>query len=112
MSTYDENRWLNVLLPVAQSHAQAVVYHEFVTLLNPKFRGPNWKWENFETFVVRQAEVTAYQSFSDKDWNEFEALILATAKRTARIWAKTVLKDSGLMEWWPNPLNLNSEKGL
>ncbi len=106
MSMYDENRWLNVLLPVAQSHAQAVVYHEFVTLLNPKFRGPNWKWENFETFAVRQAEVTAYQSFSEKDWNEFEKEIVDSVKRTASIWAKMVMQDSGLLEWWPNPLGV------
>lgn len=102
----DENRWLNVLLPIAQSHAQAVVYHEFVTLLNPKFRGPNWKWENFEAFAVRQAEVTAYQSFSDKDWKEFEKEIVDNVKRTACIWAKMVMQDSGLLEWWPNPLGV------
>ena len=107
----DENRWLNVLLPVAQSHAQAVVYHEFVAFLNPRFRGASWKWENFETFAVRQAEVTAYQSFSDNDWNEFEALILAAAKSTARIFAREVLRTSGILEWWPNPEKVGETHG-
>ena len=103
MSPESEDRWLNTLLPIAQGHAQSVVYHEFVTLLNPKYRGKNWNWENFEEFAVRHAEVTAYQSFSDSDWNKYENYIRETARRTARIWARTVMQDSGLMDWWPNP---------
>ena len=39
-----EKRWLNKILPAVQAYSHAVVYSELVTFLNPKYRGPNFRY--------------------------------------------------------------------
>lgn len=98
----NEDRWLNQILPRVQDHSRAVAYDTFVNFLNPKYRGPNWKWSFFREYTIRQVKISVYQSFSDEEWGIFESQILETAEHNARFWAEEILKDSGILEWWPN----------
>lgn len=38
---------------IAENVGNAVAYHNFVMMLNPKFRGKNFKWEDLENFSAR-----------------------------------------------------------
>lgn len=84
----------------AQAHANAVVMHEFITGMNPKFRGPNWKWQDFKKSAVKMALATAYQSFSDGEWAAWEGDINDAVGESAKHMADEVLKTSGVLDWW------------
>ena len=103
MDAKDEIRWLNEILPRVQEHARCIVYDQFIMLLNPKFRGPTWKWEDFETSAVMLAKVSIFQLLAEGDYSAFKPKIQEAAIHTARHYARLVLKDSGIVEWWPNP---------
>jgi hypothetical protein len=103
-----EVAFLNKILPRAQAHGEAVANHEFVVMLNPKYRGVNFKWENFSASVVQSAEVTCWQSFTDREWEQWEKEIVEAAGKSAKYAAKRILDESGLLEWWPDPTRIPS----
>ena len=63
--------------------------HFFATFLNPKYRGPNFKWVDFESIVLNYLEIYCYE-FKSKEEQDF--LI-----KTASIICKKTLKNSGLL---------------
>ncbi len=87
----------------AQDVGNAVATHLFVTMLNPKYRGPKFTWTKFEDMAARQAESHAGLSFSSRIWNRYKSLIIESACHSARLTAKRLLKDSGVLEWLPLP---------
>lgn len=97
-----EVTFLNKILPRAQAIGEAVANHQFVTMLNPKYRGEGFKWEEFVPFAVRRAEVSCWQPFTDAEWERWEE-IKAAACKSAEYAAKRLLDESGLLEWWPDP---------
>lgn len=100
--TIPQSYW-DKILPKAQALGEAVANHEFVVMLNPKYRGPNWTWDKFVPRCVGQAEVTAWQSFTDREWKRWEKEIVGAAVNAAEHAAKRILEESGLLEWWPDP---------
>ena len=100
--TIPQSYW-DKILPKAQALGEAVANHEFVVMLNPKYRGPNWTWDKFVPRCVGQAEVTAWQSFTDREWKRWEKEIVEAAVNAAEHAAKRILEESGLLEWWPDP---------
>ncbi len=106
-----EETFLKKILPKAQAFGEAVAYHEFAVMLNPKYRGPNFKWEGFVQFAVRRAEVSCWQSFSDAEWKRWEKEIKAAAGNSAKYAAERTMNDSGVLEWWPDPTRAPSPGG-
>lgn len=98
-----EVTFLNKILPRAQAIGEAVAYGQFTFMLNPKYRGDGFKWENFVPFAVRWAEVTCWQSFTDAEWKRWEKEIKEAAGKSAKYAAERILDESGLLEWWPDP---------
>jgi len=95
--------YLDKILPRAQAHGVWVAHHEFVTMLNPLYRGPNWTWDKFVPRCVGQAEVTVWSSFSARDFKKWEKEITEAAGKSAKWSAEEILRDSGLLQWWPDP---------
>jgi len=95
--------YLDKILPRAQAHGVWVAHHEFVTMLNPLYRGPNWTWDKFVPRCVGQAEVTVWQAFTDAEWKRWEKEIVEATGKSAEYAAKRILEESGLLEWWPDP---------
>lgn len=87
----------------AQAHGEAVAHHEFAVMLNPKYRGGDFKWEGFVPFAVRWAQVSVWQGFTDREWNKWESELKDAAGLSAKYAAERLLKDSGILEWWPDP---------
>jgi len=100
MKRDSETRWLTKILPVVQAYSQAVAYNEFVTFLNPKYRGQNFSWVRFVDICERTAEISAYSCFSVRDWNKYQDRITEHAKRYVRLHAQEALERSGILEWW------------
>ena len=98
-----ELAFLTKILPRAQAAGEATAYHHFVTMLNPKYRGPNFKWDGFVLYAVGWAEASCWQSFSDAEWKRWKKDIVEAARTSAEYAAKRILKASGLLEWWPDP---------
>ena len=98
-----ELTFLNKILPRAQLYGEAAAHHEFVVMLNPKYRGSNFKWEGFVALAVQRAEVSCWQSFTDREWKRWEKDIVEAAGKSAKHTAERLLKESGLLEWWPDP---------
>lgn len=106
-----EVTFLKKILPRAQAIGESVAYHEFVVILNPKYRGDNFKWEGFVAFAVRSAEVSCWQPFTDAEWKRWGKEIKAAAGNSAKYAAERIMKDSGLLEWWPDPTRAPSPGG-
>ena len=100
--TIPQSYW-DKILPRAQAHGVAVANSWFAVMLNPKYRGPNWTWDKFVPRCVGQAEVTAWHSFTDREWKRWEKEIVEAAVNAAEHAAKRILEESGLLEWWPDP---------
>jgi hypothetical protein len=94
--------YIEKILPRVKQHADAVVQHEFATMLNPKYRGPNWRWDKFVDFATRWAKTTVWQSFTDAEWKRWQKKIESDARRIAKITAERLMKESGILEWWPS----------
>lgn len=99
MSGKNVTTYLNKILPRAQQVGYAAPYNLFVSMTNPKNRGPNWDWNNFVDRAVKMTEVTCWQSFTDKEWKNWEKEIKEDAMKTAKIHAEKILSDSGILEW-------------
>jgi len=98
-----EMTFLVKILPRAQAVGEAIANHHFVTMLNPKYRGPNFKWGDFVPYAVGWAEASCWQSFSDAEWKRWKEDIVKAACTSAEYAAGRLLKKSGLLEWWPDP---------
>jgi hypothetical protein len=72
-------------------------------MLNPKYRGEAFRWEEFVPFAVRWAKVSCWQSFTDAEWKRWENKIVEAAGKSAEYAAKRILQESGLLDWWPDP---------
>lgn len=97
-------RRLSSLVAVAKEHGRAVANHEFVAMLNPKFRGENFDWNNFVDYCARVAAANVYQSFKLDEFLRWETELKTASVESAKTEARLILKDSDLLSWWPNPL--------
>jgi hypothetical protein len=86
----------------AQQMGWAVPYDYFVKMVNPKYQGSAWDWNNFVNLAVRMTNVTCYQSFSDKEWKKWEKDIRQIATSTAKTHAEEIIRDSGVLGWGGN----------
>jgi hypothetical protein len=86
----------------AQQMGYAVPSHHFIVMINPKYQGSAWDWNNFVDRAVEMTDVTCYQSFSDKEWKKWEKDIRQIATSTAKIHAEQIIRDSGVLEWGGN----------
>jgi hypothetical protein len=90
----------NFTIP-AQNHGRATATHLFVSMLNPKYRGPNFTWDIFVRMASKTARATVYQGFSDADWNRYGPLLKESAGDSARLVAMELLRDSDVQSWLP-----------
>lgn len=104
-----EVTFLNKVLPRAQAVGEAVANNQFVVMLNPKYRGEAFRWEEFVPFAVRWAKVSCWQSFTDAEWKRWENEIVEAAGKSAEYAAKRILDESGLLQWWPDPTKKSTE---
>ena len=86
----------------AREMGHIVPYDYFVKMVNPKYQGSAWDWNNFVNLAVRMTNATCYQSFSEKEWKKWEKEIRQIATSTAKIHAAEIIKDSGVLEWGGN----------
>lgn len=87
------------ILSRAQQMGHSIPYNYFVTMVNPKYQGIDWDWNNFVTLAVRMTNVTCYQAFSDKEWEKWEKEIRQIAASTAKTHAEEIIRQSGILEW-------------
>ena len=85
---------------VARDYGVAVAYDEFITMLNPKNRGPAFRWENFPARAAKMAQVTVYQAFSDEEWACFRRQIQEEAEKSAWDTSEMCLQKSGILDWF------------
>jgi len=95
----------------AHAHGRASATHDFITGLNPKFRGPKWSWGEFQNQAARMAEASAHSSFSDEEWDAWSADITEAVRSSAKAAAQRLLSESGLLEWWSEELAALQKKG-
>lgn len=86
----------------AREMGHIVPYDYFVKMVNPKYQGSAWDWNNFVNLAVRMTNATCYQSFSDKEWVKWEKKIRQIATSTAKRHAEEIIRDSGVLEWCGN----------
>jgi hypothetical protein len=83
---------------IARGVGSAVAYDLFVVMLNPKFRGSEFRWVNLEDMAARQASSSlGMQGDFGKDHNKMQE----AAADYARYIIKACLKDSGVENWLP-----------
>jgi len=80
-----------------------MAYCEFVCMINPKMRGPAFQWAKFPDWCERRAKSSVYMSFRAREWKKWSVGIKEVAGRSAKEAAGNILRDSGLLEWWPHP---------
>jgi hypothetical protein len=78
---------------------------QFITGMNPKYRGPKWKWESFKSNVIKMADASVYQNFSDAEWEAWESEVRAATKSAATHAADEILESSGVLEWWSDAVD-------
>lgn len=94
-----------------QANGRAAATHLFVLTLNPKYRGPNFRWSYLEDEAAEYAVTMSYSGFTDREWNTFKALIKEDAAHSARLTIRELLKDSGVETWLPLPPSSSSSMG-
>lgn len=99
MKKYNENHYLNHVLPIAQQVGYSVPYELFIEMINPKLRGNHWDWNNFVKRAVSMTEVMCYKHFSDKEWKIWQSEIKKDAMHVAKLHAESILEKSGVLEW-------------
>jgi len=85
----------------AQALGNAVATHWFVTMLNPAYRGPAFRWHKLADMAVSHACTSAWSSFTDREWKTFKPLILEDVERVARMTATELLRESAVETWLP-----------
>ena len=93
--------YVDTIEPQVEGLAHAIVHHTFVSMLNPKYRGPAWRWENFPDFCARHAAATCWSSFSSDDWARWKEDIQQDIAARAAGYAQECLDTSGILDWWP-----------
>lgn len=74
---------------------------EFAVTLNPKMRGPAWRWDQFSAWCEKKSGVCARAHFGDQDWKKWGPAIQRETSEQARAAANRLLRASALLEWWP-----------
>ena len=72
----------------------------FAAFLNPACRGPNFSWEEFSEIVGSLSETQAGMALPVKPTRKQERIAREAGIREA----KRLLKESDILNWWPNPL--------
>ena len=93
----------------ARNFGEIVAYEEFIVMLNPKYRGGKFQWSEFVNWCARRSE-SCWQAFSASEWEKWKPELKQAAREAAEAKAQSVLKSSGIMEWWPDPTR-SSEGG-
>jgi hypothetical protein len=86
---------------IAQSHVEAIIYREFIAMLNPKYRGPAFRWDLFPNTVLRTCDVSLFNSFPLNAYEKWETEIRAVGHNHAQMVVKKIMEESGILEWWP-----------
>jgi hypothetical protein len=81
---------------IARSIGQSVAYSNFVLMLNPKFRGKNFKWENLEDLAARMA---ASHVGLVGDFGKDHVKMQEEAAKSARYTIQYCFKESNVKEW-------------
>lgn len=85
---------------IAASHGTSVAVTLFATMLNPEYRGPNFKWENLADMAAEQAKKSVGLSFSNQNaFKRYRNEIEHTASKWARYEADRLLRESNVMDW-------------
>ena len=92
-----------VTYPKVYAAVLALVNREFMLALNPELRPRNWDWAKFDTYCIEKVEETAENSVNTTDWEKHRDDIMEAATRSAGVYARGMLKSSGILNWWPNP---------
>jgi len=74
-------------------YGKAVAVDMFVSMLNPKNQGPNFRWEKFPDMVDRIATTGLFSLMRDGRPTDKEEKL---CKDTARKWAEKAVKKAGL----------------
>jgi hypothetical protein len=91
------------IFPRVRETVAAVVRHEFLTLLNPRYRGDGWDWKKFERYCLRWTEIHVRNAFGEEEWSQWGKQAQRDARRLTKLEVQTFLKESGILEWWPDP---------
>lgn len=75
----------------------ATVSHLFATFLNDKYRGPNFKWENFPKIAKSQCRGQVYMANIGNNKNRKECF--EYAEEMGEEIAITLIKESGLVSY-------------
>lgn len=78
-------------------HCYATVSHNFALLLNDRYRGPNFKWENFPKLAKMQCRGQVYMSNIGNNKNRKECL--EYAEEIGEEIAIMLIKESGLVKY-------------
>lgn len=106
MQAAEDERYRAECLPRVRETVQTTVIHEFLTLLNPRYRGAGWKWSKFEAHCLRWAEIHVRNAFGADEWELWGEVARKDARRLARLAARRMLDESGILVWWPDPTRL------
>lgn len=86
------NKWFSIV----QTYALSVVHSHLIMFLNPKARGPQFSWRNFEDLCVGMGLVygTQIPNLPKRHKKSFDLAL----EESIRHHAKNALKQSGLLE--------------
>ena len=85
---------------IAQTHVEATIYQQFIFMLNPKYRGPAFRWDLFPDTVLKTCDVTLYNSFPLETFEKWEKEIKDIGRIHAQSVIKRVMDESGILDWW------------
>jgi len=87
----------NKRLSIAQQVGQSVAYDLFVMMLNPKYRGENFKWENLKNIAMSLADCqVGLAGVFGKDLLRMKEI----ARRSAGFTIDSCLKESDIQSWY------------
>lgn len=87
----------------ARETGEVIARDDFTALLNPKYRGANWDWSRFVSHVTWRAQIYSLK-YTQAEWDKWSDLLREAQGHAAKNVAELLLRDSGLLEWWPNPV--------
>ena len=85
----------------AQAFGRAIATNLFAAMLNPKQRGPAFRWELLEDLAVLRAG--AQFGLHVVCSPEEASSLLRIAKEEAGVQVRMLLRESGVQEWLPLP---------
>lgn len=97
---------------LARSYGEAVAHSNFIWFLNPKNRGPNFRWSDLEHICSSQAKFGIYTCSTKGDWGKDQKEMEKQAATSAKYTIQRCLKESDVENWIPTLLQETIEKHL